>query len=103
MNLAVIRHTSIRCPVDPRDVPQAKAARRLGMSEAEFVEKREALFARGFPRPDPTTDRYDLKAVDAWMDQRSSLTARADGRHAPADLRDALDAWTPEPPRNRRR
>jgi len=56
--------------VEPRDVPAEKAARRLHISEAEFEEKKELLFARGFPAPDPTTGMYDLKKIDAWMDER---------------------------------
>lgn len=97
-----LRHASVRFPVDPRGVPAGKAARRLGITEAEFRAIEPRLFGRGFPRPDPDTGCFDLKAVDAWMDQQSSLTAPGDGRHAPRDLRNDLDAWTPEPSRSRR-
>jgi hypothetical protein len=65
-----VRTSSVRYPVAPRDVPVHKAARRLHLTEAEFDGKKEALFARGFPRPDPTTGMYDLRAIDAWMDAR---------------------------------
>lgn len=65
---------AIRYPVAPRDVPAHKAARRLHLTEAEFHAKQQALFERGFPRPDPTTGMYDLVAIDAWMDARSNLT-----------------------------
>jgi DNA-binding IclR family transcriptional regulator len=74
--------TSIRFPVDPRDVPAVKAARRMGLTEAEFHELRDRLFARGFPRPDPDTGLYDLKAIDDWMDRRSGLTKLATARDA---------------------
>jgi len=67
------RPLSIRFAVDPRDIPSFKVARRLGLSEAEFNQVKDRLFARHFPRPDPDTGLYDLKAVDYWMDKRSGL------------------------------
>jgi hypothetical protein len=66
---------SIRYHVEPRDVPPAKAARRLHLTVAEFNRLKDDLLARGFPRPDPTTGNYDLKAIDAWQDARSGLSA----------------------------
>lgn len=75
----------IRYRVDPRDVPPEKAARRMGLTLAAFELNQEALYARGFPHPDPTTGMYDLVAIDAWMDARSNLT------HTP-DLTDAKPA-----------
>lgn len=68
------RAPGVRFPVEPRDVPPAKAARRLHLTPAEFEAARPALHARGFPQPDPTTGMYDLKAIDGWMDRRSALT-----------------------------
>jgi len=59
-----VRSASIRFPVEPRDVPPAKAARRLHLTEAQFNEKLPDLHRRGFPRADPTTGMYDLKAID---------------------------------------
>jgi hypothetical protein len=67
------QQSQIRFPVDPRDVPPAKAARRLHLTLAEFERLLPRLVQRGFPRPDPDTRNYDLKAVDQWMDNRSSL------------------------------
>src|SRR5687768_1217557 len=66
---------TLRFPVEPRDVPPIKIARRLGITLAQFEECKDRLFARLFPRPDPTTGNYDLRAVDAWMDARSGLDA----------------------------
>lgn len=89
-----LRAPTVRFPVDPRDIPPAKAARRLGMTEAEFGEVCERLFARGFPRPDPDTGRFDLKAIDLWMDRRSGLlTAVEPGRQSASPLRERLHAW----------
>ena len=65
----------IRHAVHPRDVPPEKAARRLHLTLSGFDLVREELYARGFPRPDPTTGMYDLVAIDAWMDRRSGLAA----------------------------
>lgn len=64
---------NIRYVVEPRDVPVQKAARRLHLTEAEFEAKKYLLFARGFPKPDPTTGMFDLKAIDQWMDTRHQL------------------------------
>lgn len=73
---------AIRFPVDPRDVPPEKAARRMHLTPAEFHAMLPALIARGFPVPDPTTGMFDLKAIDCWMDERSGLTAKASKRDA---------------------
>jgi hypothetical protein len=51
----VVVGQSIRSKVEPRDVPKLKAARRLGLTEAEFDQVSEDLYRRGFPKPDPTT------------------------------------------------
>ena len=72
--------SGVRFPVEPRDVPAAKAARRLHLTLAEFEAKLAALHARGFPQPDPTTGMYDLKAIDEWMDSRSTLTGQSVAR-----------------------
>jgi hypothetical protein len=82
------RPNSIRFPVDPRDVPPEKAARRLHLTLAEFDSKLPELLARGFPRPDPTTGMYDLVAIDAWQDARSGLASRLTEQ---APLRNAAD------------
>ena len=67
----------MRFKVDPRDVSPEAAARRLGLSACDFAKRLPDLIARGFPSPDPTTDNFDLKAIDAWMDRRSGLGALA--------------------------
>jgi hypothetical protein len=72
----MLRSSRIRYPVDPRDVPAEKIARRLHLTLAEFEALKDDLFGRGFPRPDLTTHHYDLRAVDAWMDVRSGLTGQ---------------------------
>jgi hypothetical protein len=76
---------SIRYPVDPRDVPAVKAARRLGLTLKEFLEVLPQLYARGFPHPDPTTGNYDLVRIDFWMDAR-----HADDPTKPRDARELL-------------
>lgn len=62
------RAPSIRCRVDPRCVGPDKAARRLGLTQAEFEGARQRLEAAGFPRPLPAIERYDLAAIDRWLD-----------------------------------
>jgi hypothetical protein len=78
--------------VDPRDVPRDKAARRLGLSIAEFEAVEARLYARGFPRPDPDTGLFDLKAVENWMDRRSGLTSSSAPRDATIVVRSRLEA-----------
>jgi hypothetical protein len=75
---------SIRYPVEPRDVPAVKAARRLHLTLKEFEGMKHELFRRGFPRPDPTTGNFDLLEIDRWMDGRHHSTA-------PDNARDARD------------
>ena len=84
----------IRYRIDPRDVPPEKAARRLHLTLAGFDLVREELHARGFPRPDPTTQMFDLVAIDAWMDRRSGLaglTVNDGPRNAEEVSRDRLE------------
>jgi hypothetical protein len=83
---------SIRMRVDPRDVPKDKAARRLGLSIADFEAVEDRLYARGFPRPDPDTRLFDLKAVENWMDRRSGLTSSFAARDAGIVARSRLEA-----------
>jgi hypothetical protein len=71
------RPNAIRFAVDPRDVPPEKAARRLHLKLGEFQAMLPELFERGFPRPDPTTGNYDLRAIDLWMDARSNIVPAA--------------------------
>lgn len=66
---------SIRFAIEPRLVPTAKAARRLHLTAAEFGAKHLALSAAGFPQPCRITGHYDLKAIEAWLDGRSGLSA----------------------------
>ncbi len=68
---------AVRFPIEPRYVPPQKAARRLHITAAQFVDKAPALEALGFPLPCPVTGHYDLKAIDAWMDMRAGLAPRA--------------------------
>jgi hypothetical protein len=68
-----------------RDVPSAAIARLLGLSEMRFDACLPDLLSRGFPGPDSTTGNYDLKAVEAWQDRRSGLSASP----APAAAKDA--------------
>jgi hypothetical protein len=60
----------MRFQVEPRDIPEEIAARRLGLSLEEFREKLSALLQRGFPAPDETTGRYCLEAIDQWRLRR---------------------------------
>lgn len=68
--LASVSHMTIRFPVEPRDVPATKAARRLHLTDSEFDQKLPELLARGFPKPDPTTGMFDLDAIDEWRRRR---------------------------------
>jgi hypothetical protein len=70
-----IAAATIRFKVEPRDIPAAKAARRLHLSLDEFRTKLPELVRRGFPPADPTTGMFYLPAIDQWMAARFRLTA----------------------------
>jgi hypothetical protein len=93
---------SVRCHVQPRDVPPAAAARVLGLTEARFLELLPNLHRRGFPFPDETTGNFDLAAITAWQDRRSgllgdALTPEGAALHAPGlagqRLRTRREQW----------
>jgi hypothetical protein len=42
----------------------------MGMTLEAFNAALPDLFARGFPKPDPTTGNFDLDAIDAWRRSR---------------------------------
>ena len=60
----------MRFRVEPKDVSEEAAARRLGLSLEQFREKLQALLQRGFPAADQTTGNYCLEAVDEWRMRR---------------------------------
>jgi hypothetical protein len=60
----------MRFRVEPKDVPEEAAARRLGLTVEQFREKLPALLQRGFPAADQTTGNYCLEAVDEWRMRR---------------------------------
>lgn len=60
----------MRFRVEPRDVSEEAAARRLGLTVEQFRVKLPALLQRGFPAADPTTGNYCLEAIDEWRMRR---------------------------------
>lgn len=84
--------SGIRMRVEPRDVPKDKAARRLGLLVGDFEAIEDRLYARGFPRPDPDSGLFDLKAVEDWMDRRSGLTSNLAARDASTVVKARLEA-----------
>lgn len=64
----------MRFHVQPRCVPPAVAARRIGMTESAFLQMLPALQRSGFPQPVPVIGHYDLLAIDAWLDQQAGLS-----------------------------
>lgn len=75
---------ALRFPIDPRMLPPAKVARRLGLTPAEFATKRGELETAGFPCPDAVLGNYSLEAVDKWIDRRSGLTPANDAVSDPS-------------------
>jgi hypothetical protein len=59
-----------RSIVEPRDVPREAAARRIGLTLAQFGIQYPNLIARGFPAFDPDTGNFDLHAIARWCDAR---------------------------------
>jgi hypothetical protein len=45
-------------------------AKLLDLSNEDFERARAELETRGFPKPDPTTGRYCIEAVDRWRLRR---------------------------------
>lgn len=81
---------SIRFPIDPRMIPPAKVARRLGVTEAVFVAKLAELESSGFPKPDPVLGNYCLQAVDSWIDGRAGLSRPGDPFSAQVEMLQAV-------------
>jgi hypothetical protein len=88
--MEMLKMSSIRFRIDPRDIPAEKAARRLGLSEKSFRALLSNFIKRGFPKPDPDTGLYDLKAIDNWMDKRSGLTGPESVRDSHSLVQDRL-------------
>lgn len=77
--------------IEPRGLTAGEVAFYLGISPVKFTEIKERLYERGFPRPDPDTGRYDVKAVDFWWDSESGIVATS-----PSNLSEAereLEKW----------
>ena len=83
---------ALRFPVEPRLVPAAKAARRVGLHVDEFLAKIGALCKAGFPPAEPVTGNFDLKAIDAWLDRRAGLQAAQQLADNDRVIRERLDA-----------
>lgn len=58
----------------PRCVTAAEVAWELGLSENKFAELLPRYQSEGLPRPDALSNRYDLKAVHHWLDERAGLS-----------------------------
>ena len=56
--------------MDSAFIPHNEVAKRLGISPTTFYDKRDALEAEGFPRPDPVLRRYLREDVEAWIKGR---------------------------------
>lgn len=65
-----LQAAKVRYRVDPGDVPEGKAARRLHLTVGQFREALSRLLERGFPPADPDTAMFDLEAIDAWRRSR---------------------------------
>lgn len=57
--------------IEPGDVHPAAAAKRMGMTLAEFEAVLPRLLSRGFPDADRDTGMFDLDAIDAWRRRRN--------------------------------
>ena len=79
--------------IEPRDVPVERAVQRLGLTMAEFKLLAPELHARGLPRPDQTTGKMDLKAIEDWMDRRSGLAGLGPAKDASVLVADRLRAY----------
>lgn len=64
----------------PRMLTLRQAACLLGISESYLSAHLDLFQESGFPRRDPlVANRFDRKAIEAWLDERSGLAARLAG------------------------
>lgn len=70
-----------RVSILPRGIAAEHATRRLWLTCAEFYNHFPELYSHGFPRPDLTTQRYDRKAIEHWMDGQSDLAVALAARN----------------------
>ena len=68
---------TIRHRVDPRCAPIEKAARLMGMTKTDFELALPQLQARGFPRPVPVINLWDLTAINRWLDDQIDSETRS--------------------------
>ena len=54
----------------PAFIRHDAVAERLGISPTTFYDRRSALEAEGFPKPDPVMKRYHRDDVEAWIKGR---------------------------------
>lgn len=83
------RPAPVRNKVEPRDGTIAQAARKLHLTVEDFRKKLPELYARKFPKPDPTTGMWDLKAIDRWQDARNPQVFGVDD--SPKDARTVVE------------
>lgn len=55
-----------------RMITVAQAAAHIGRTAHWLKRHRAELELNGFPKLDPLFNRYDILAVDAWLDQRAA-------------------------------
>jgi hypothetical protein len=68
-----------RPTVVPRFWTEEQVAWRLGMSIETLRRRIDTLTAEGMPDPDPLfLDRWDIDAVEHWLDVRAGLTKARD-------------------------
>jgi hypothetical protein len=85
--------SELRIRVDPCGIPPVKAARRLGLTHSQFEAAKTRYFEIGFPRPDPISGNYDLRAINHWMDMRAGLTRATDARDASAAFAERRESF----------
>lgn len=60
----------------PRLLGPAEVARYLGVSRSTFYASLDALTRDGFPPRHPVLKRWDLAAIDAYLDRRGGRAVR---------------------------
>jgi hypothetical protein len=80
----------MRFRIAPRDVPPDAAARRLGITLAQFTSILPNLIARGFPKADPDTANFDLAAIERWCDLRHSHLLNGGAAMTARDAREVV-------------
>ena len=57
----------------PAYVSSPQIADMLGINYSTFIKKRKCLEEYGFPKKDPILNKYSIRDVEAWIENRRTV------------------------------